>query len=150
VPVPQYDCSEAPLGPVASLYKRRLSRRHRRMLGKVIENHSCQRDPKRTHRLVRIFLARIVQTDSMLRRNKRCRQIPPKHLFLVRDLWFRFGSGVKRYGLSWAGHSPMLLLDASRRSAGAVALAVFLPASYRRVILSMNGVCVSIRRGANG
>jgi hypothetical protein len=59
--------------PVASLYDGRRSRRQRPMLDKVLDDHSRERDPEFTHRLVRMFLSSIVQTDAMLRRNERRR-----------------------------------------------------------------------------
>ena len=58
----------------------------------MLKDHPGQRDPKLSDRVVSVLLSRIVHTDTMLRCDEGCCQIPPKHLFLGRDRTLGFRS----------------------------------------------------------
>jgi hypothetical protein len=62
------------------------------MLYEVLNNHTRQRNPKLPDRLVSVLLARVVQTDTVLGRDERRRQIPTEHLFFRRDRALRSGA----------------------------------------------------------
>src|SRR5438046_3074873 len=50
-----------------------------RMPREVLCNHVRQGDPKLSDRLVSVLLSRVVQSNALLGRDKRCGQVPPEH-----------------------------------------------------------------------
>jgi hypothetical protein len=82
------------------------------MLREVLRDHARKGDPKLTDRLVSLLLARVVQTDALLRRDERRGQVPPQHLFFTRQRTLQFW--CLRIGSIFRGRD-MLLLYALRR-----------------------------------